>query len=394
MKLFNRGNEEIDIKNVNEVVSLSKKILHLLYIAMIIAIVFIATLIIREWGILKFILNLLSVLSPVFIGFVIAWLLNPLVQMLQRKKLSRSFGSIVCYSVFILLLIIFLRFLVPTIYTQMQVLIKNMPSILSSIEESFTNILYKINTAVNIDVNAIKTNVFDTIGGYFNNLVNNAPSTFMNFMSVIVSSVVTISFGLVIGLYMLISFDSINHHLLCLIPRKNRLEASVLITNISKEVRKSVNGTFLVATMVFVCDSIGYLICGLQAPILFGLLCGITDLIPYVGPYIGGAVAVIVGFAQSPITGIFVLIVTVLVQLVENNILQPVVMSKTMQLHPVTIIIGLLIFQHFFGILGMILCTPTIALLKVVWQFFRDKYDLFNKDVVEDIPNEIDTNSR
>ena len=173
MKLFNRGNEEIDIKNVNEVVSLSKKILHLLYIAMIIAIVFIATLIIREWGILKFILNLLSVLSPVFIGFVIAWLLNPLVQMLQRKKLSRSFGSIVCYSVFILLLIIFLRFLVPTIYTQMQVLIKNMPSILSSIEESFTNILYKINTAVNIDVNAIKTNVFDTISGYFNNLVNN-----------------------------------------------------------------------------------------------------------------------------------------------------------------------------------------------------------------------------
>ena len=124
------------------------------------------------------------------------------------------------------------------------------------------------------------------------------------------------------------------------------------------------------------------------------MLCGITDLIPYVGPYIGGAVAVIVGFAQSPITGIFVLIVTVLVQLVENNILQPVVMSKTMQLHPVTIIVGLLVFQHFFGILGMILCTPTIALLKVVWQFFKDKYDLFNKDVVEDIPNEIDINSR
>ena len=135
--------------------------------------------------------------------------------------------------------------------------------------------------------------------------------------------------------------------------------------------------TLLVATMVFVCDSIGFFVSGLQAPVLFGLLCGITDLIPYVGPYIGGAVAVIVGFAQSPFIGFLTLIVAIVVQLVENNILQPIVMSKTMKLHPVTIIVGLLIFEHFFGIIGMIFCTPCIALGKVVWQFFKEKYNLF-----------------
>ena len=180
---------------------------------------------------------------------------------------------------------------------------------------------------------------------------------------------------------MLIDFDSIQGHLLHLLPEKNRFEASMLIANISTEVRKSVNGTLLVALMVFVCDSLGFFVVGLQAPILFGLLCGITDLIPYVGPYIGGVVAVIVGFAQSPVIGMLTLIVAVIVQLVENNILQPIVMSKTMKLHPVTIIVGLLIFEHFFGIIGMILCTPCIALAKVVWKFFKDKYHLFEKEV-------------
>ena len=71
------------------------------------------------------------------------------------------------------------------------------------------------------------------------------------------------------------------------------------------------------------------------------------------------------------------IIVAIIVQLVENFILQPVVMSKTMKLHPVTIILGLLIFEHFFGILGMILATPCIALAKVVYKFFVEKYNLF-----------------
>jgi predicted PurR-regulated permease PerM len=208
----------------------------------------------------------------------------------------------------------------------------------------------------------------------------------MNFVGNFFSSVITISFGLVIGIYMLIDFDSINGHLLHLLPEKYRFEASLLITNISTEVRKSVNGTLLVATMVFICDSIGFWIVGLQAPVLFGLVCGITDLIPYVGPYIGGAIAVVVGFAQSPLIGFLTLIVAVVVQLIENNILQPIVMSKTMKLHPVTIIVGLLIFEHFFGVIGMILCTPCIALVKVVWKFFKEKYNWFGDR--EDLPND------
>ena len=134
--------------------------------------------------------------------------------------------------------------------------------------------------------------------------------------------------------------------------------------------------------MVFVCDSIGFAVIGLKAPLLFGMFCGLTDLIPYIGPYIGGATAVIVGFSQGSIVGISVLIVCVVVQLVENYVLQPVVMSKTTKLHPVTIIIGLLVFAHYFGIIGMVIATPCIALLKVIFRFIVKKYNLFKDDEI------------
>ena len=142
------------------------------------------------------------------------------------------------------------------------------------------------------------------------------------------------------------------------------------------------------ASMVFVCDSIGFAIIGLQAPVLFGLFCGLTDLIPYVGPYIGGIAAVIIGFSQSTFTGILAIVICVVVQSVENFILQPLIMSKTMKLHPVTIIIGLLIFEHFFGIVGMILATPIIALLKVIYHFVAEKFNLFEIDEEDELVEE------
>lgn len=378
MKLF-KQKDKLNMEEVNDVISLSKKILHLLYTVMIIAIILIVTIIAREWGIWNFILNILSVLAPFFLGFILAWILNPLVTRLERKKIPRTLGAFIVYAAFLLILLLFIRFLIPTIYQQLQILIANLPGILKELEVFINNIFDKLGSIQGIDFQAIQESILTTISGYFSSLMTSVPTMIMNFASGFVSSMITICFGLVIGIYMLIDFDSINGHLLHLLPEKNRFEASLLIANISTEVRKSVNGTLMVATMVFICDSIGFWIVGLQAPELFGLLCGITDLIPYVGPYIGGAVAVIIGFSQSPLVGFLTLIVAIIVQLLENNVLQPLIMSKTMKLHPVTIIVGLLIFEHFFGIIGMILCTPCIALAKVVWKFFKEKYNWFEK---------------
>ena len=102
------------------------------------------------------------------------------------------------------------------------------------------------------------------------------------------------------------------------------------------------------------------------------------NIIPYAGPYIGGAPAVIVGFSQGTGIGFAVLIAIIIIQTVEGNLLQTLIISKTTKLNPVTIIIGLLIFGHFFGIIGMLLSTPIIGVCKVMLKYFDEKYDLLN----------------
>ena len=369
---------KIDTEGLNEVIFLVKNILKVLFIALIISIGLIGVILFRELGIFKFIGNVLNVLSPLFIGFIIAWLFSPLVDKLTKKGLPRIIASLIVYVLFILFLVVFFRIFIPIIYTEFNELIKTLPGILEDITDFINNIFSKIEMN-NSNMENIKEGILEAVNEYGNNISSSIPTTVVNIMSSLFSGLGSVFFGLIIGLYMLFDFDNVSILFLKLIPKKHQTEIAGLLDNIGIEVRKCVNGTLLVACMVFVCDTIGFSIVGLKSALLFGLFCGITDLIPYIGPYIGTAVATIVGLTQGPLIGIGVLIIAIIVQLVESYVLQPIVMSKATKLHPVTIICGLLIFGHFFGIIGMILATPLMSIFKVIWKFTFDKYKKYEE---------------
>ena len=377
-----RKKNNIDTDGLNEIIYLSKNILKLLFIVLIISIVLVAILLFREIGVFRFIGNVLSVISPLFIGFIIAWLFAPIVDKMTKKGMSRILASIIVYIIFIVFLVVFFRIFIPIIYNELNELLSTLPGIMTDITNFINNLFAKIDV-VGFDINGIKNSILDGITEYGNSISSSIPTTIVSVMGSLFSGLGTIFFGLIIGLYMLFDFDNVTNLLLKLIPKKHQIEVADLLDNIGREVRKSVNGTLLVACMVFVCDTIGFSLVGLNSALLFGLFCGITDLIPYIGPYIGTAVAAVVAFTQSPLVGIGVLVIAIIVQLVESYILQPVVMSKATKLHPVTIICGLLIFGHFFGIVGMILAVPIMSIFKVIWRFALKKYELFEKNKQE-----------
>lgn len=381
-----RKKNKIDTDGLNEIIYLSKNILKLLFIVLIISIALVAILLFREIGVFRFIGNVLNVISPLFIGFIVAWLFAPLVDKMTKKGMSRILASIIIYVVFILFLVVFFRIFIPIIYNELNELISTLPGIMTDITDFINNIFAKIDVE-GVDIEGIKDSILNGITAYSNSISSSIPTTIVSIMSSLFSGLGSIFFGLIIGLYMLFDFDNVTNLLLKLIPKRHQMEIANLLEDIGREVRKSVNGTLLVACMVFVCDTIGFSIIGLKSALLFGLFCGITDLIPYIGPYIGTAVAAVVAFTQSTLVGIGVLIIAIIVQLIESYILQPVVMSRATKLHPVTIICGLLIFGHFFGIIGMILAVPIMSIFKVIWKFIVKKFELFQEkrpEVVEE----------
>lgn len=375
-----RKKNNIDTEGVNEIIYLSKNILKILFIVLCISTILVGFILLKEVGVFKVIGNVLNVLSPLFIGFVVAWLFAPFVDKMTKKGMSRIWASIIVYLIFIVFLVAFFRVLIPIIYTELNELVATLPGIINKITDFINNIFAKINID-GVDTAAIQESILESITEYGNSISSNLPTTVVGIMSNLVSGLGTIFFGLIVGLYMLFDFDNVTNLLLKIIPRKHQTEVAGLVDDIGKEVRKCVNGTLLVACMVFVCDTVGFSCVGLKSALLFGLFCGITDLIPYIGPWLGTAVAGIVGLTQSTFVGIAVLVIAIIVQLIESYILQPIVMSKATNLHPVVIICGLLVFGHFFGIVGMILATPIMSIIKVIGLFTIKKYTLYRENV-------------
>lgn len=376
--MFGKKNSDksIDKHNLNEVIVLSKKILQIVFFLIILAGIYVVTMLLKEWKVFDIIINILKILTPLFIGLVIAWLFNPLVTFLKKKGIKRGLGAMIIYICLIVIIIFIICSLIPLLSDQINEFAKTIPSIVNSIMDFIDNILVKIGDVANFDVENMQAEISKKLGEIGTNLTSSLPEMTVGFVKSFFSGIGTFIVGLIIGFYLLVSFDNASDMVIGLFPKKLQDGAKSLLYEINVTLKKYVQGTLMLSSMVFACSSLGFLISGLKAPLLFGLFCGLTDIIPFIGPYIGGVPAVIVGFSQSIFTGIATLIAIIIVQFIEGNFLQPLIMSKQLKLHPVTIMIGLLIFGHFFGVIGMVLASPVMATIKVIFNFFDEKYDI------------------
>ena len=373
-----RKDKEVDISSLNDILSTGKKLVQIGYIMAIIALVLLVTYLVKEWHALRFVGEFLAVISPIFIGLIIAWLLDPLVKILQGKKVPRILACILVYLLFIAILFLIVALLIPAMGAQVKDFIGNIPDLVNDFKQFFNGIIADLTRTFDYDFSSVKDHLYHTIETFGMNLSTRIPDMAISFVSGIVSGGVSF-FGLMIGFYMLFDFDKLNRSFISFLPRGWRKGASELSVRLNESLRSYVQGVLLVMTLVFITQAIGLTISGLQAPLVFAFFCALTDIIPYFGPYIGAVPILLVGFMTDPIVGICCTISIIVVQLLENNFYQPLIMGHTMKLHPVTIMLGLLLFQHFFGIIGMIVATPVIAALKIIVTFIDEKIDVVGR---------------
>ena len=371
--------EVIDKKKINELVSLSKKFVNVAYILLIVLGIYAITILLKEWNLLNFFRILISIISPLFIGLVVAWLFDPIVTYFTKKNLSRKLSTFIVYLLFLIIIGIILSMIFPLLSDQLTDFAKTIPQIIDSIKNWISDIFSNFKNIEGFDAEGVKNNLFANIEGYAGDLTSSLPTIIVNLVSVLFSGLGVVVVGLIIGFYILISFDNFGDALEFL-PENIKEDTQNVIEVVNKCLRRFVEGALIDSTLVFIISALCLWMVGLKAPLLFGLFCGITNVIPYAGPYIGGAPAVIVGFSQGMTTGLLTLLVIAIIQFIEGNFFQPVIMSKTTKLHPVTIMLGLLVFGYFWGIIGMVISTPIIAALKALFIYFENKYNFLNFD--------------
>lgn len=371
----NKDNE-LDYRAINKFFNTSNNLLKFVLALVIILAILLATYLIKEWNILGIIGTILSVISPVFIGFVIAWLLDPLATKLSTK-MPRVVACILTYLIIFGSLILILAFTVPTLSSSVSDIVNVIPDIVDNAQDFASDVLEKFGDSKQVE--SYKNTMLDKIESIGADFASTLPNSIWNFGKGVISGATSIVLGLMIGFYLLFDFRKFQGHLLSIIPKRWHSNTKDLMGRINGKLRSYVGGVLLVCFLVFITQSIGFSLAGLSAPLLFALFCAITDVIPYIGPWIGGAPAVIVGFTIDPMVGVFCLVSVLVCQLLENNFYQPLIMGKTMKLHPVTIMLGLLLFNYFFGMIGMIVATPVIATIKIIFEFIMEYSNLGEK---------------
>lgn len=381
--------EKVDTEKLNEAITIGNKILKLTYALIIIALMGGTIFLLRTLNIFPIIGTLLGVISPFFIGFIIAWLLNPIVNKLTDHGMKRGLATVIVFIIFLALIYLFCLAVIPSLVSQINDIAKMVPDILDNLKEIVDKIFVKLSTETNIDMSSVKTNFLTYIENFAKNVSTDLPTKIITIVQNLVSGIGKLAVGLVIGFYLLFNFHNFSKHFMNIVPKRFKNSAERLLDEIGSITYKFINGTFIDCFVLFLISCVGFSLIGLKAPVFFAFFCAITNVIPYIGPYVGGAPAMLVGFTMSPLTGLLTLLFMIVVQTIEGNFLQPMIVGKKLDLKPVTIVISLLIFGHFFGIIGMIIATPIVAILKAIYLFFDEKYDFFGYTKSKDVKKEI-----
>ena len=363
--------DEINKRKINNLLTQGNRLLKLLYIMLIIMTIYIVTLIGDKLQIMPFIGKMLSILSPLFIGLVLAWLFNPLITWMQKHKIKRVFGALIVFIVLIGLLALMLVEIVPVIIEQVQTI--NFGKITSDVQNWINNF-----TIEGIDLTSTKEAIIKKITELASEFdATSIISWITTAVSKIISGLGTFWLGLMVGFFLLIKFNEAPANLKLIIPTKYKKEVWGILSRINYILNKFIRGTLYSSLIIFGATFIGLLILKVPAAIILAIFCAVTNVIPYIGPYIGAVPAIIIGFTVSPLTGILVIVILAVIKTIEGNILSPIIMGKTVKLSPVTILIGLLVFGYFLGMLGMIIATPIIAVIKEIILFYNEKYKFF-----------------
>lgn len=376
-KLNKRDARRVNPGRVNDLVKTGNKILNILYILFIILLVYVVGLIFKQWKILSFLGKILSIISPLFIGWFIAWLLNPLVKKLMNRGMKRITSVIIVYLIMVAIITLILTFTISSLGTQISDIVSAVPKIVSDVKEWIDNVFIKLSNLSLQNLDSVKASFLARIDSWGADIQTSLPTTVMNVITALISGVGTIALSLILGFYILFDFDKFSDGFLELLPKNFRSETKRLMGLLNDSLYSFISGTLWLSLLLFIVSVIGFSIIGLNAPVLVAFVCVVTNLIPYIGPYLGAAVAGAIGFSQGSLIGILTLIFILVVQTIEGNVLQPLVMSKKMNLSPITIIISLLVFEYLFGVIGMVIATPVVALIKIIYNFFDEKYNFF-----------------
>jgi predicted PurR-regulated permease PerM len=332
------------------------------------------------WALIK----ISIIFPPLVIALIIMYALNPIVSRLERRGIRRGVGAVGSYILIAGLLTGIGFALAPLASRQIDTFQDDWPVFRDRLVTVVDDSVEGINERLGTD---FSTTQFDCLlgseeigegGGPSIEQCDRATQRYRDFfesqasrLTEIGSSVIEVLLWFVIGpliaLYLLMDLPQLQRDMVGLVPSAHKEEAADLAGKIGRAVGGFFRGQLVVALLVGLMSALGFAIIGLPFWFVIGAIAGFFNLIPLVGPFIGGGIGFIIGTVYGGVgLGLKAAVVEIIVQQIDNHFLSPNVMRRTVQIHPVTVMLSLLAGGALAGFWGVLLAVPTVAVVKLV----------------------------
>lgn len=351
-----------------------------LAVLLIFSIVYVGTLV--SWVFTPLVVLARTLFVPILLAGFFYYLLRPLVQFLS-KKLPKTIAILLVYLLVFILLVVVGVIIGPSLQRQLVSLTEQMPQIAVDIQRLIERFLasdwfasLQLNQFIAVD------QLIMQLTGVINQFGTLIAGNIASFVGALANLVLILFIVPFILFYILKDGHLLTEKVIGGFKGAQKKEVIAILKDIDETLSSYIQGQGIVCLCVGTLCFVTYLIVGLEYALLLGLIAGITNVIPYLGPWLGAIPAVIVALFQSPIKALVVLIIIVVIQQIESNLIAPQVIGKKMKIHPITIMFLLLTAGRLIGLIGMIIAVPTFAVSKVLvtrgvklWRLWRIKHE-------------------
>ncbi len=328
-----------------------------------------------------------TIALPIILTGVVYYVLNPVVNLLEKLKVKRIYSILLLYIVIIGIITVTIVSIIPILQAQTMSLFHNLPKYVDTVEEQIrqltgSNFINQAQKTTNINVSELVSKASSQATKILESTFNGV-GTFLGALTEIVISIITVPFIL---FYLLKDGKKLPDYFLKFIPNKLRDHTHIVLHEMNHRLSSYIRGQIIVSFCIGILLFIGYMIIGLDYAVLLAIIASCTSVVPYLGPTIAITPAIVIALVTSPIMLLKLIIVWTIVQLIEGKFISPQVMGKNLHIHPVTIIFVLLTAGKLFSIVGVVVAIPTYAVLKVItthlFDWFKMRSNLYKEEKV------------
>jgi predicted PurR-regulated permease PerM len=323
----------------------------------------------------------LAVLLPFILGTIFAYAVNPMVNYFEKLLKGRRGLSILCaYLIVFFVMGLGIRCLIPVICENIVDLVNQIPGYVVRLQTFYTTYIEQLGTQLAFAENL--KNLSLKLLPYLGSLLNTSMNMIIDLATNTIGLIFNIFIGLFISYYLLIDKEKFCTYIVRLIYIVFRQKGGDRLLEIGKNLNINV-GKYLVgkgidSIFVGICATVGIFLVGGQYAVLLGVIFGITNMIPYIGPIVGTVIAVGINLFNSPAIALIILAYLLVVQQIESFIIDPKVVGKKLGLNPVFTLLAVSIGGEYFGIVGMVLAAPIVGVIKMyVVRMINKQYQIY-----------------